>query len=383
MGRIGHLVWAWFKSHAAVVSGFVAGAAVAVGILILIAVVGTRDISQAENSEKVAHDWRRAMMALGIRPVFPPSEDFHVGDVIAFDDLKPNEKISDDGNGPSSLLFRTMGIAHVPGTEEALRKRYQDIPQFPPTPEKYDGISPVAADRDIFTAPDGLKSLPIVGFPGITIATASVQTASLGVLSGIRAFFSGATRTTSESVQIKIPEAETYGVGAQDAHRLLSEFCKGNFSCTQAGVREALSLPGDVADKVDLYFITRVYLTRSIDYEYGSDTAVAAAVRAVIDRSKTGQEPPPRPQPGPQTPTATQTPEQTLEAARTQVIQELGGVGQGGQLTSASTASAGVVFKMRFARPVVIGYAAISISPFPDPEPAKLQSASPTKASAP
>ena len=34
------------------------------------------------------------MMALGIRPVFPPSEDFHVGDVIAFDDLKPNEKIS-------------------------------------------------------------------------------------------------------------------------------------------------------------------------------------------------------------------------------------------------------------------------------------------------
>jgi hypothetical protein len=153
---IGHLAWGWIKTHTGVLGGFVAGAAVAVGILILVAVVGTRDISQAENTEKVAHDWRRAMMTLGITPVFPPSEDFHVGDIIAFDDQKPNEKISDDGNGPSSLLFRTMGIAHAPGTEEALRKRYQDVPQFPPTPEKYDGISPVAADRDIFTVPDGL-----------------------------------------------------------------------------------------------------------------------------------------------------------------------------------------------------------------------------------
>ena len=274
-----------------------------------------------------------------------------------------------------------MGIAHVPETEAALRKHYHDIPQFPPTPEKYDGISPVTADGDIFNAPDGLKSLPIVAFPSSTVATANAQTVGLGVLSGIRAFFSGAMRTTSESVQIKIPEAETYGVGAEDAHRLLSQFCKANFSCTLTGVREALSLPADQADKVDLYFVTRVYLTRSIDYEYGSDTAVAAAVRAVLDRSGTGQRPAPPATPGPQTPTATQTPQQMLESARTQVIQGLGGLGQGGQLTSASSAGAGVVLKMQFARPVVIGYRAISISPFPDPEPGKLEAASPSSPS--
>ena len=359
-----------------------AGAALAVGALVLAAVVGVRDIEQAENPERVARDWRRAMTALGISPVFPLSEDFHVGDIIAIDELKPNEKKSSEGNGPDSLLFRAIGIAHVSETAAALQKRYKDIPQFPPTPAKYDGTSPVEVDGDIFSAPGSLKSLPIVGFPGITIATASVQTAGLGILSGIRALVSGATRASSESVQIKIPEAETYGIGAEDAHRLFSQFCNENFSCTQAGAREALSLPADQDDKIDLIFITRVYLTRSIDYVYGSDTAVAAAVRAALDRSGTGRSPAAAAAPEPsQPPIGSQTPQQALESARTQVTQELGGLGQGGQLTGASVTSAGVVLKTQFVRPIVIGYAGITISPFPNPE-TKPEAASASNASA-
>jgi len=268
----------------------------------------------------------------------------------------------------------------VPETADALQKHYKDIPQFPQTPEKYDDTSPVTSGGDIFTLPDGLKSLPIVGFPDSTIASAKVETAGLGFLSGIRALFSGATRTRSESVQIKIPEAETYGVGAEEALRLLTHFCSASPSCTNAGARAALSLPRDEEERISIRFITRVYLTRSIDYHYGSDTAVAAAVRAALDRSATNQPPAPAASPGAAPPTG--TPQQILESARTQAIRELEGLGQGGQLTSASVTSAGAVLKMQFARPVAIGYQCLSISPYPDPEAAKPEATNDSKASA-
>ena len=215
MRRVGSLTWLWVKTHAVTLGSLVVGAGIGAGILILAAVASVRDTRESRNSQKVACDWRQAIMALGISPVFPPSEDLHVGDIIAVRELG-NEKPCDTDSS-DSILFRTMGIAHVPETEAALQRRYKDIPKFRPTPEKYDGTSPVSADGDIFAAPGILKSLPIVGFPGITLATANAETVGLGVLSGIRAFFSGATRAASESVQIRIPEAETYGLGAADS----------------------------------------------------------------------------------------------------------------------------------------------------------------------
>jgi hypothetical protein len=129
---------------------------VAFAILAIAAVTSVRDVRQANDTDRVAREWRQAMRTLGIDPVFPPSEDIHVGDLPAMDDQET------DNGGSQSVLFRSIPIAHIAATEEVLRNTYKDIPRFP---TDYDGTSPVEASAGIFDAPTAWKSLPIVAFP--------------------------------------------------------------------------------------------------------------------------------------------------------------------------------------------------------------------------
>ena len=181
---------------------------------------------------------------------------------------------------------------------------------------------------------------------------------------------------------------------------LLQNFCdrgespSPNIMCTDFGVRLLLSSrttnvlrtkdtenpsapaakPPKQPDHVVLLFIYRIYMTRSIDYVYGADTTVAAAARAVLERSAAGQT---------QTALAlTATPEaptrQGLDIARDQLPQGVENVGQGGQVLVASVTANGVVLKVQLARPVVIGYSAIRTVPWPDRKASTTQSANQT-----
>ena len=82
--------------------------------------------------------------------------------------------------------------------------------------------------------------------------------------------------------------------------------------------------------------------------------------------------------PSPPAPNSQQQPqkaEESLEKTRTRVIQDMGYLAQGGQLTTAGVTSSGVLLRMQFARPVVIGYSAIRFGLFPDLPPAQAESA--------
>jgi hypothetical protein len=118
--------------------------------------------------------------------------------------------------------------------------------------------------------------------------------------------------------------------------------------------------PPKQPDHVVLVFIYRIYMTRSIDYVYGADTSVAAAARAVLERSDAGQ---------PQAPPALAAmpkAQTRLDVARDQFRESIEDVGQGGQVSVASVTANGVVLKVQLARPVVIGYSAIRTVPWPD-----------------
>ena len=197
---------------AAAVAIFLAGGVLGVGALLFSVVISAEDIQEAEDPQTVACDWVRTISALQIYPVYPPSEDFHVGDLTAVRELG-TENPCDKGSS-TSVLFRTMHLAHIPGAERALQKHYSKLLQLPVTPDKYDGTSPVVSDNDLYTAATTFKSVPIVAFPGITVATASTKSADAGFLSGIRKFMLGSERTRSNKVQLKIPEAGTYGLDA-------------------------------------------------------------------------------------------------------------------------------------------------------------------------
>jgi hypothetical protein len=365
-------LWSWLKGHAAATGIFLAGGALGVGVLLFSAVISSNDIQEAADPQTVACDWARTISALHIYPVYPPSEDFHVGDLIAIRELG-NVNPCDKGSS-TSVLFRTMHMAHVPGAETALQKHYGKLLQLPVTPDKYDGTSPVIADNDLFTAATTFKSVPIVAFPGITVATASTTTGSAGFLSDVRNLFAGSERTRSNKVQLKIPEAATYGLDADEALSLIDQYCTDNFVCTKDGVRQALSSKTE-DEFVNLYFIIRIYVTRAIDYQYGSDTAVAAAVKVKLKDEASGSKSASPPAPNSQQQTQTQSTAQSLETTRTRVIQDLGYLAQGGQLTTAGVTSAGVVLRTQFARPVVIGYSAIRFNRFPDLPQAHAESA--------
>ena len=92
-------LWSWLRNHLAAIS-FVAGGALGAGVLLFGAIISASDIQQAEDPEKIACDWVRTITALHIHPVYPPSEDFHVGDIIAVRELDDPTKNPCDKGGP-------------------------------------------------------------------------------------------------------------------------------------------------------------------------------------------------------------------------------------------------------------------------------------------
>jgi hypothetical protein len=302
-----------------------------------------------------------------MRPVFPPSEEFYVGDVYA----------AAFGDAKSQLLFRSIKLAHIDKAAQVVNDDYKMLPVFPQTPPNFDGSTIVQADHDIFAPEPVRRSLPIMAFPDFVVATASARNAGSGLLGRLDALL-GFAQTAAENVQIKLPEAETYGITTAQARDLFDDFCKTDAStpnplCTQTVLRRIISsmVGGDILclndparpkngtlpDYVGISVVERVYLTRSIDYEYGADTAVAAAARAGIKGAATVPS-------GAVASGGTDQPKLTdvTDAAREQIAQ----LGPGGTVTLASVTSNGAVLKRTFVRPVVIGYEPFWKNPIDD-----------------
>ncbi len=225
--------------------------------------------------------------------------------------------------------------------------------------------------------PRYITSLPIIAFPAITISTASAQSAG-GLWSRLSALV-GAERTASESVQIRVPEAETYGLNSAEAEQLLEDFCGAqkpvhNRICTEPYARDALASvvdpsllyppdagkgakPSAPRHQIALHFIRRIYLTRSLEYVYGADTLVAATARKAATREPVAADPATAP--------AGQDARAKMEAASANLSRDLGALGQGGEVSVSAVTSNGAVLKMLFARPVVIGYEDIETGAFP------------------
>ncbi len=364
----------WIRAHPFTLAGFAASLMVGAAIPILAAVRSSNDIASANDPKRIVREWQDSIAKLGLKAVFPPREDFYVGDLYAFDqDAQP-------ANGIAS-----MQIAHIAAADAAIRAVYSDLPRFPPSPENYDWISPVEvkeAGADIFSAPAKLRSLPIVAFPDITVTTARANTLA-AALPNIHALF-GKSGDSSESLRIRFPEAETYGLPADDAKALLDKFCAPspgqiNPACGQTRVRALLSsvAGGEVlcpkkaatpsntprAHTVGLVLIYRVYLTRSIDYAYGANTAVASEARAIQDRARSGQAPDAAtsPEAAPKAGTPAR-----VTAAMEEFSHAVGGIGLGGELSFSSATSNGALFKRKFARPLAFAYAAVFQDPIDD-----------------
>ncbi|BEU19992.1 hypothetical protein [Paraburkholderia sp. 22B1P] len=289
----------------------------------LIAAVSTGCTPSAPTAQKpdwVSRQWAESMATYNILPIYPPTEDVHVGDIYAY---------RLDSEGVDGNLFRSMKFDYVPMQTE-LEEYYGNVPVMPETSDEpasgkiwrqaaasnalkpsatlaaapasdakhtsshdaaaHAALHPAAHTRDaapqapqssVFKPTGTMDKLSLIAFPGFNLAHADVESLAASVpLRFFHAIF-GASRRAEGSISIKVAAAETYGVPVVPAFIQLKKYCAtqiGQIACTAGFIRRQLRSIGDVttATPVAISMINRLYLARSIEYTYEASTAVGA-----------------------------------------------------------------------------------------------------------
>ena len=229
--------------------------------------------------KSVVAEWTDSIAQLGIEPVYPPQEDITVGDLyyVVTKDNADQEKIS------TTLISRSIKVDHIDMSLE-IAAYLNDLYSFPETtPRPRDLKDPwkqAPFDPKTFMHDRIRTSLPVVLFPGITIARTREASASFaGKLHGF-AVQLGLTHDELESIDLKVPFAETYGTTSIVATKRLVRYCTDPASksaCSERAMRNQLSMVvGDEIHKplphsnkyrydCELVLIDRVYMVRAID----------------------------------------------------------------------------------------------------------------------
>lgn len=341
----------------------------AVSAVVVSAIVALHPFGDEYNpdAEDVATAWNDSIQRLGLLPLFPPTEDFFVGDVWAVIVEDDREKTPTDV-GKSTLVGKAARIGYL-DLRESMKAAYQHQPIFPETVEREAGKSFRKLDpyeiKD--TISDGRIALTLAAFPGISITHKTRGAASSGwTLGGLVA-----NREDQRIEEIRIPIAETYGAPVAAAFLALDGWCsapKTSLYCTDGYVRRILAFAvhdGVLATKdnkyttrIQLRLVNRVFLTREIQHKRLTAGAGSAAIQFGSDKA--------RPASSSAVESAgAQSLEQRLNSMPPLTPQANDLTGVAGSLSSQFTAVRSGGFEIGinevFQRPVVFGYKAITI----------------------
>jgi hypothetical protein len=217
-------------------------------------------------ADDIAKAWHDSLGRLGISTLYPPEEDFHVGDVLAV--------IA--GTDDTPLRGSSVRIGHIDLRDEI--KASRDRPTFPDTnqakPIEKDGYRS-QNNSEITQDPDNRISLTLVAFPGITFNHTAKSTGSIAGKLGIF----GASRDEEIIDEIRIPVSETYGVPTLQAFARLHAWCNAPETtgiCSEKFARRLLAFVvgdevltkqnGKYVYEIRLRVITRVFLMREIQH---------------------------------------------------------------------------------------------------------------------
>ncbi|MEN2471640.1 hypothetical protein [Burkholderia sp. GS2Y] len=280
--------------------------------------------------------WTKAMQTYNIRPVYPPTEDLHVGDVYAI----AIGQTDSSGNPIEGALWGSEKLDFIPLDKE-LNDYYSRVQTFPATddtpasstaiwhqpttaactdappaarpapasahqPKKQVAANHAAAagvhaaqtaeqpahhaaapsarcsSANVFARTGTWMRLPIATFPAFTVAHGNAEQFSGSLpLRFFNAVFSGSHRS-EDQISVTIRQAETYGVPAYPAKIRLFAYCKSNsqkygFCLKQALESEIANLSGKgPPPDVAIALVNRIYLTRSIEFTYKASSSTAA-----------------------------------------------------------------------------------------------------------
>jgi hypothetical protein len=326
--------------------------------------------------EDVAAAWNTSIGRLGIQPLYPPTEDFGVGDVLAV--------VADSENVP--LLGKAVRIAHIDLRDLILASTVE--PVFADTADLAAGASFRKQDRtEVATdSKDRRITLALSAFPGITISHVTQSAAAAGNATGL---FSSA-RNGNQVEEIQIKGAETYGVSTIEAIVKFNNWCRDEKTkayCDDSFVRQALAFavsdrvlatrkadstkatsaytegakdtpsttapttgPKEYAARLQLQLVTRVYLTREIEQRRMNEAAAGTAVQALADPSQAKSDPAAKPD------------DQSASAIEA-INRNLAASGAtGAKIAIVRSDGVNISLQETFQRPIAFGFRAVTIS---------------------
>lgn len=320
----------------------------------------------------VIAEWNQTIARLGIEPVFPPEEDIFVGDVFAV--ITDDRRRESTTNG--SLLFRAIKL-HSEPMNELLAETYNSAPLFtdtaarPATDAQFWQQNPTT--ESVFAKGSTRKHLALAAFPGFTIK--SDRQAS-GMFTSAMAALSGSSRNV-DSIELRIPFVETYGIPSVKATYILEDLCKTKLEtvCTDAALRKHLE---NIAGRLDLksidpetkkvtyqvdvqlFFVNRVYIARSIEQKRGTQSWKSlGGGYGTSPVSPNGTAPPPPPANGAPLPVPPPAVNGSAEPVSPQIPPY--GKDAAAQVLQQSETESAVELKQVFQRPLVIGYRAVKM----------------------
>jgi hypothetical protein len=350
-----HLIW----------SGAVAILVVVPVIVLVIRALTGPTVEQSQRLDPEGQ-WTRVIERLGISPVFPPEEDFAVGDlfvqVVSDDDPDPNAL----NRVKSSTPFRATAVKldHV-DVRKQLEDIYATLPFF--------GDLSSGSDPGLFRRPR--TALPLAAFPGITVSDTQQAAAGLSWVGRVLFQF-GASSENFE--HLDLPTIETYGLPSVEAQAAVDHYCSAvetQTNCTEQTARKYLqAILGDrvfarYIDRRDLrpryaitiriFMVNRVYLARAIynQVQFGR----AEIGTAQLSVSEPATEPTTQIQ-APPGGVGADTPGSLSELQKRidDLEKRLSGLQQSAAGTYGSTFNRRLGMNETFARPVAIGFRYVS-----------------------
>lgn len=335
----------WLKSSATSVAWILA--AIVIGFIVM--VIRPWEGS-APPQEDVASLWSESVSRLGIEPLFPPQEDFYVGDIYAVISAYDEVDGTTREKGPDRpLLRKSAKIGYI--NLRSISLGTPEAPIFAPTKLNSDATAAVLDQvrEEIEERASGKIKVSVVSFPAITVRSASANAAAW-----VDWLPFSASRSLKNEEIITIRMAESYGASTVEATLALNKWCQDRrtrLSCTDAFARKILGYTtnSDVLEvrdnryvyRISIKLITQVYLTRAIDFKRSSGGEVNASVGDADDGATAGDPP------------AENAPEQAGS------LEQPPARGIGAKSSAGTTMAIGNVI---YPRPVVFGFKSVTFS---------------------
>jgi hypothetical protein len=265
----------------------------------------------------VAKEWAKNIRELGVYPVFPPREDFQVGDVYLAPTTPEREAAA---VAKADYLPIGVWIGRRQRTLEEISTFYATRPEFPktttgvasaagsisqnpfqivPEPESSGSTfwGTVASDGSLSSGNN--KRLRLVGFPEfLSTSYSGFDLSGLIPVDALQIAF-GATATDVKSVSLKVPVAASYGLPAAlvvepliGAGKLkVTELGIGSIEDMKRYVPDGQKKDGADPDFVYVDIITEVFLARAIDIEIAFQSSFGARVGTPSGGSASGTQP--------------------------------------------------------------------------------------------